>query len=73
MLYPYNDRARQMKNEVRGDLLVGSMEQQRVTKSPVVKKHRDSPKKCQSPQSLLIQAQMTQNEKEEQEQPQKVP
>ena len=66
-LSEYNDRARRMKNKAEktaksGDDHSGSSMEQQMVKMVVCgkKKHRGSPKKHQSPQSLLIQTQMIQ-------------
>ena len=65
----YNDRARKVKNEAQkptklgDDSSVSRMEQHEkrmAERATVKKKYRDSPKKYQSPQSLLIQTRMTQ-------------
>ena len=64
-----SDWATQMKNEAEkptkfgDDPSVSSTEQHQKTvaeRSAVKKKYRDNPKKCQSPQNLLIQTWMTQ-------------
>ena len=74
MLSPYNGRTTKVKNEARGDLLVGNMEQQRVTKSPVIKKTQRQPEKVpKSPEFVDTDSDDSDDEKEKEEQPQNVP